>query len=183
MLVRALSPTPTPRREKRENEWVSGGKEIIRVAERPVADRGRLTAVGETLVLPPSLLSPIELCRVESTKCPRQNLTRPLQSYSPFPRMVPSSPRRTINSTCAPPFFFSGLPILISPHSQTCSFTVITSKVCAARRNHRSFRTSLFWGLSNLATIGDVNTARPGLLEFTGKAKWCVFSPINPRFP
>lgn len=35
--------------------------------------------------------------------------------------------------------------------------------------------------MSDIATIGDVNTARPGLMDFTGKAKWCV--PLwLPRF-
>ena len=24
------------------------------------------------------------------------------------------------------------------------------------------------------ATVGDVNIPRPGLMDFTGKAKWCV---------
>jgi len=35
------------------------------------------------------------------------------------------------------------------------------------------------WSL-NLATVGDVNTPRPGLLDFTGKAKWYAF-PIASR--
>ena len=30
------------------------------------------------------------------------------------------------------------------------------------------------WSL-NLATVGDVNIPRPGMLDFTGKAKWCAF--------
>ncbi|XP_029936556.1 acyl-CoA-binding protein [Myripristis murdjan] len=28
------------------------------------------------------------------------------------------------------------------------------------------------YGLFKQATVGDVNTARPGMLDFTGKAKW-----------
>ena len=33
------------------------------------------------------------------------------------------------------------------------------------------------------ATIGDVNTARPGMLDFVGKAKWyaCAMSHLNVR--
>eukprot|EP01010_Urceolus_cornutus_P002429 NODE_3115_length_408_cov_174.013928_g2492_i0.p1 GENE.NODE_3115_length_408_cov_174.013928_g2492_i0~~NODE_3115_length_408_cov_174.013928_g2492_i0.p1 ORF type:complete len:122 (-),score=45.86 NODE_3115_length_408_cov_174.013928_g2492_i0:42-353(-) len=30
----------------------------------------------------------------------------------------------------------------------------------------------LVYGLYKQATIGDVNTSRPGMLDFTGKAKW-----------
>ena len=30
-----------------------------------------------------------------------------------------------------------------------------------------------------LATIGDVNTARPGMLDFVGKAKWYVCAPSH----
>lgn len=30
------------------------------------------------------------------------------------------------------------------------------------------------------ATIGDVNTARPGMLDFVGKAKWCVLCDLSP---
>ncbi|KAE8223097.1 hypothetical protein CF319_g3814 [Tilletia indica] len=30
----------------------------------------------------------------------------------------------------------------------------------------------VFYGLYKQATIGDVNTSRPGMLDFTGKAKW-----------
>ena len=30
--------------------------------------------------------------------------------------------------------------------------------------------------LPSAATVGDVNTARPGMLDFVGKAKWCVVS-------
>ncbi|PWN93810.1 acyl-CoA-binding protein [Acaromyces ingoldii] len=29
-----------------------------------------------------------------------------------------------------------------------------------------------FYGLFKQATIGDVNTSRPGMMDFTGKAKW-----------
>ncbi|KAK4046750.1 acyl-CoA-binding protein (ACBP)/diazepam binding inhibitor (DBI)/endozepine (EP) [Microbotryomycetes sp. JL201] len=29
-----------------------------------------------------------------------------------------------------------------------------------------------FYGLYKQATIGDVNTSRPGMMDFTGKAKW-----------
>jgi hypothetical protein len=32
----------------------------------------------------------------------------------------------------------------------------------------------------NLASEGDVNIPRPGMLDFTGKAKWCAF-PIASR--
>lgn len=39
---------------------------------------------------------------------------------------------------------------------------------------------SLGSGSLNLATIGDVNTPRPGMLDFTGKAKWYAF-PIASR--
>ena len=124
--------------------------------------------------------------QVANAKCLRRNSTRLWESYSPFPRMVPSGPRRRINSTCAPSFFFFLVSLppnpYLSPHTPTCSFTVTTSKVCAAWRNHRSFRTSLSGAFSNLATIGDVNTARPGMLDFTGKAKWCVFSD-QPSLP
>ena len=36
---------------------------------------------------------------------------------------------------------------------------------------------------SSSATIGDVNTARPGMLDFVGKAKWyaCAMSHLNVR--
>jgi len=37
-----------------------------------------------------------------------------------------------------------------------------------------------FLGSLNLATEGDVNIPRPGMLDFTGKAKWCAF-PIASR--
>ena len=89
------------------DEWVSGGRKI-RWPERPVADRRRPTLVGETLVWCPHHLSPIVRTCIKSknTKCPRRNSTRLWQLYRPFPRMVPSDPRRTINSTCAPRFFF-----------------------------------------------------------------------------
>ncbi|KAK0521007.1 acyl-CoA-binding protein (ACBP)/diazepam binding inhibitor (DBI)/endozepine (EP) [Tilletia horrida] len=30
----------------------------------------------------------------------------------------------------------------------------------------------VFYGLFKQATVGDVNTTRPGMLDFTGKAKW-----------
>ncbi|KAM9323642.1 LOW QUALITY PROTEIN: acyl-CoA-binding protein-like [Pholidichthys leucotaenia] len=30
----------------------------------------------------------------------------------------------------------------------------------------------LVYSLFKQATVGDVNTARPGMLDFTGKAKW-----------
>lgn len=36
-------------------------------------------------------------------------------------------------------------------------------------------RTSFFRKSSNLATVGDVDIPRPGLFDFTGKAKWCAF--------
>ncbi len=107
--MRALSPTPR-RREGREgrrwrDEWVSGGRKIG-WPERPVADRGRSLLFGgerRSLSCPPSPnLSPIvrTVHQVENTKCPRRNSTRLSRLYSPFPRMVPSGPRRTINSTC-----------------------------------------------------------------------------------
>ena len=35
------------------------------------------------------------------------------------------------------------------------------------------------WSL-NLATVGDVNIPRPGMLDFTGKAKWCAFPIASP---
>ena len=31
-----------------------------------------------------------------------------------------------------------------------------------------------------IATVGDVNTPRPGLLDFVGKAKWYVYLPHTP---
>jgi hypothetical protein len=93
------------------DEWVSGGRRIW--PERPVADRRRLTAVGETPVSCPHHLSPI---KSKTQKCPRRNSTGLWQLYSLFPRMVPSGPRRTINSTCAPLFFFgSSNPYLATP--------------------------------------------------------------------
>ncbi|KAK0547977.1 acyl-CoA-binding protein (ACBP)/diazepam binding inhibitor (DBI)/endozepine (EP) [Tilletia horrida] len=30
----------------------------------------------------------------------------------------------------------------------------------------------VFYGLYKQITVGDVNTSRPGMLDFTGKAKW-----------
>lgn len=31
-----------------------------------------------------------------------------------------------------------------------------------------------FYSLYKQATVGDVNTSRPGMFDLTGKAKWCV---------
>ena len=95
------------------DEWVSGGS-----IERPVADRGRLAGCwGNARLVSPLLIAHrTYVHQVENTKCPRQNSTKLWQLYSPFPRMAPSGPLRTINSTCAPPVFLSpNLPILISP--------------------------------------------------------------------
>ena len=39
-------------------------------------------------------------------------------------------------------------------------------------QSSRTTRTNA--GDSDIATIGDVNISRPGLLDFTGKAKWYV---------
>jgi acyl-CoA-binding protein len=41
---------------------------------------------------------------------------------------------------------------------------------------------SKFYGLFKQAKIGDVNIDRPGMLDFTGKAKWSVTrAPISTR--
>ena len=116
-------------------------------------------------------------------KMSEAKFTKAVTIIQSLPKNGPIQPSTDDQLYVRTPVFFC-LPISqsLSRHTPTLSFTVTTSKVCAARRNHRSFRTLLPRGLSNLATIGDVNTDRPGLLDFTGKAKWCVF-PINPRFP
>ncbi|KAI0264355.1 acyl-CoA-binding protein [Gloeopeniophorella convolvens] len=36
-----------------------------------------------------------------------------------------------------------------------------------------------FYSYYKQATIGDVNTERPGLLDFTGKAKWDAWSKVK----
>ena len=37
----------------------------------------------------------------------------------------------------------------------------------------------LIYSLFKQATIGDVNTARPGMLDFTGKAKWDAWEKVK----
>ncbi|CAE6442857.1 unnamed protein product [Rhizoctonia solani] len=36
-----------------------------------------------------------------------------------------------------------------------------------------------FYSLYKQGTVGDVNTARPGLLDFTGKAKWDAWNALK----
>ncbi|KAJ6532038.1 Acbp from Moniliophthora Perniciosa [Mycena capillaripes] len=36
-----------------------------------------------------------------------------------------------------------------------------------------------FYSYYKQATIGDVNTARPGMLDFTGKAKWDAWNGVK----
>ncbi|CAE6519060.1 unnamed protein product [Rhizoctonia solani] len=36
-----------------------------------------------------------------------------------------------------------------------------------------------FYSLFKQGTIGDVNTTRPGLLDFTGKAKWDAWNAVK----
>jgi hypothetical protein len=79
-----------------------------------------------------------------------------------------------------PRFFLSpNLPILISP--QPAVLQLLQAR-CVLRGAITGHLGPYFPGFSNLATIGDVNTARPGILDFTGKAKWCVFSD-QPSLP
>lgn len=37
----------------------------------------------------------------------------------------------------------------------------------------------VFYGLYKQATVGDVNTARPGVLDFVGKAKWDAWKKVE----
>ncbi|XP_043965946.1 acyl-CoA-binding protein-like [Gambusia affinis] len=48
-------------------------------------------------------------------------------------------------------------------------------KVLKQRPDHGEM--SELYGLYKQATVGDVNTERPGMFDFTGKAKWDAWNP------
>ncbi len=85
-----------------------------------------------------------------------------------------------ISSTCAPHFFRAVLylganmlpPPFLPPHGAVL-LSLQTRCVCEAQSQGHFDLT--YRGSLNLATIGDVNIPRPGMLDFTGKAKWCAF--------
>lgn len=75
-------------------------------------DRGPLTRWGgnKRSFVPPTTIATVRTCvKFETHTQWRRNSTKLWKSCRPFPRRVPSSPHRTINSTCAPHFFFHRL--------------------------------------------------------------------------
>jgi hypothetical protein len=58
-------------------------------------------------------------------------------------------------------------PALAKPPSPTSSIPTSSKVSTSFWPNTHSKRPS------DLATVGDVNVPRPGIMDFTGKAKWC----------
>jgi len=87
-----------------------------------------------------------------------------------------------------PVFFFLvlrapylGANMFVLPPATWRSSTLTTNKVRVRGTITAYMRPHFPWVWSlNLATVGDVNIPRPGMLDFTGKAKWCAF-PIASR--
>ncbi|XP_014845506.1 acyl-CoA-binding protein-like [Poecilia latipinna] len=52
------------------------------------------------------------------------------------------------------------------------NFDVAAAEVKQLKAKPSDEEMLLLYSLFKQATVGDVNTARPGMLDFTGKAKW-----------
>uniref|UniRef100_A0A3B3XZ48 Acyl-CoA-binding protein n=1 Tax=Poecilia mexicana TaxID=48701 RepID=A0A3B3XZ48_9TELE len=56
--------------------------------------------------------------------------------------------------------------------SEFDSFKKAAEEVKVLRQTPDPGEMSAIYGLYKQATVGDVNTERPGIFDFTGKAKW-----------
>ena len=76
--------------------------------------------------------------------------------------------------------FASGLPEALIPVASSIkmseAFNKAADEVKTLAGNPSDEEKLKVYSLFKQATIGDCNTARPGMLDFTGKAKWDAWS-------
>jgi hypothetical protein len=96
-------------------------------------------------LVPPSLIDTLRASS-RKRKMSEAKFNKAVKIVQSLPKDGPIKPTQDDQLYVRTPVFFSSSvsqPKSLSRHTPTRSFTVTTSKVCAARRNHGSFRTSL----------------------------------------